>query len=104
MSGCRWAVFGALFLFSGYVLLLSNKTKQWAAEFKLNSTATAVAFTTDRCGSLVFLQRVLSRTVTEAGRYTSFVVDVLVLFAVYEANVTSLSPVSPALRIRRSIH
>lgn len=32
---------------TGYVLLLSNKTKQWAADFKLNSTATAVSFTAD---------------------------------------------------------
>lgn len=32
---------------TGYVLLLSSKTKQWAADFKLNSTATAVAFSPD---------------------------------------------------------
>ncbi|CAN0307933.1 unnamed protein product, partial [Laminaria digitata] len=32
---------------SGYVLLLSSKTKQWAADFKLNSPATAVTFTPD---------------------------------------------------------
>lgn len=32
---------------SGYVLLLSSKTKQWAADFKLNSTATAVIFSPD---------------------------------------------------------
>lgn len=31
----------------GYVLLLSSKTKQWAADFKLNSTATAVTFSPD---------------------------------------------------------
>lgn len=32
---------------AGYVLLLSSKTKQWAADFKLNSTATAVSFSPD---------------------------------------------------------
>lgn len=32
---------------AGYVLLLSSKTKQWAADFKLNSAATAVTFSPD---------------------------------------------------------
>lgn len=35
------------YMHAGYVLLLSSKTKQWAADFKLNSTATAVCFSPD---------------------------------------------------------
>ncbi|CAM9257503.1 unnamed protein product [Pylaiella littoralis] len=40
----RWLAFIGS---GGYVLLLSSKTKQWAADFKLNSTATAVSFSPD---------------------------------------------------------
>lgn len=40
----RWLAFAGD---GGYVLLVSSKSKQWAAEFKLNSPATAVAFTKD---------------------------------------------------------
>eukprot|EP00903_Cladosiphon_okamuranus_P020562 g18874.t1 len=40
----RWLAFIGS---GGYVLLLSCKTKQWAADFKLNSTATAVTFSPD---------------------------------------------------------
>ena len=31
----------------GYIILVSNKTKQWVGEFKMNGSVTGVAFTPD---------------------------------------------------------